>query len=381
MVKTTKKPSMILRLLKGGVSAIVTLAFAGGAFYTVATGADLLDQRAEASTNETTAPPTPVRTRLIMFAESYTVERRFVGQIEAPEKVDLSFELGGRLRDIQADEGDRVAKGDVLARLDTDLLMADRDRLMATRSGTQAQLDFATQQVERNEALSERGFASQERLDQALANQLELRAQIDRIDAELATIALRLQKSVLKAPTDGRITVARVDGGETLAAGQVILGLVAEGAPQVRVGLPLDLDPHALGTVKVLIDGEAHAASLETVRPDVDPVTRTRTAIFKLDAPATLAIGQTARMQLELETSARGAWLPVRSLKEGARGTWTLQVVDDSNVVRAAAVEIIHAESDQVYVRGTFPEGTRLISEGPQRVTVGQLVEDLGEER
>ena len=49
-------------------------------------------------------------------------------------------------------------------------------------------------------------------------------------------------------------------------------------------------------------------------------------------------------------------------------------VVDPQDVVRHAPVEVLHAESEQVYVRAAMPEGTRLIDAGPHRVTTGQRV-------
>ena len=61
--------------------------------------------------------------------------------------------------------------------------------------------------------------------------------------------------------------------------------------------------------------------------------------------------------------SLRAAYHPVNLSKTASAGT-----------VRAAPVEILHAESERVFVRAALPTGTLLINEGPQRVTVGQQV-------
>ena len=120
--------------------------------------------------------------------------------------------------------------------------------------------------------------------------------------------------------------------------------------------------------------------SLSRFVPDVDPITRTRTALFAIDAEVQPAFGQTARLLLAERIEKEGLWLPVTSLKEGVRGQWTVLTVDAADTVRAAPVEILHAESDRVFVRGAFPDKTRLINEGPQRVTVGQRVAAISSE-
>ena len=101
---------------------------------------------------------------------------------------------------------------------------------------------------------------------------------------------------------------------------------------------------------------------------------RTASHRFAIDAEVQPAFGQTARLLVTERIEQEGLWLPVTSLKEGVRGQWTVLTVDAADTVRAAPVEILHAESDRVFVRGAFPEGTRLIDEGPQRITVGQRV-------
>jgi len=317
----------------------------------------------------------PVSVRSLERETGYTVPRSFVGQVEPRKTVALSFELAGRLDALLVDEGDIVTKGQLIATQDTDLLQADRARQQASRNAVEAQLVFALQRVERSEALLDRGFASQERLDEAMSNRDELTARIAEIDAALSTIDIQLQKSRLYAPFDGRVTQRLLDGGEAVGAGQVLLSVVETGVPQVRVGLPLTLSDTELDAVSILIDGTAYPATLSSFRPDIDPVTRTRTAIFDIAENAPVTFGQTARLQVQTRVDKGGTWVPLRSLKEGDRGQWTLLVADGDNVVRRASVLVIHATSDAAYVQGSFAPGTRMIEEGPQRVTVGQTVQ------
>ncbi|MEL7114787.1 MAG: efflux RND transporter periplasmic adaptor subunit [Pseudomonadota bacterium] len=372
--KTEKRGSRLGQAARVVGRTGVTLAVAAGAVFAVQIGASELAQRADAAVSQDVAPVMPVATAPLRQETRYAVTRRYVGQIEPQKTVALSFELSGRLDDIAVDEGAHVAAGQVLARQDTALLRAEQDRLTASRDATEAQLVFAKQTLERSTELTNRGFATQAGLDEALARDIELTARLAEIDAALVDVEIRLGKTEIRAPFAGRITERRVDGGETLVGGQAIIDIVALDAPQVRVGVPLTLSEADLQDVEVEIGGIAQRARLVTLRPDVDPVTRTRTALFEIDRLDTASFGQTAQLVMTEEVAADGFWLPTTSLKEGVRGQWTVLVVDPENVVRAAVVEVLHAESERVYVRAALPEGTRLINQGPQRVTVGQQV-------
>lgn len=368
------QPSLIKRGLRLITRLTVTTAILAGAAFAVQLGSAELTRRANSAPAPDAAPAIPVQSYPLQIAQSYAVNRAFIGQIEAQKTVALSFELPGRLSDVAVEEGDTVTRGQRLARQDTALLEAERTQLLASKSATEAQLKLAVQTLERNQALNERGFATQAGLDDALARRDELTARIAEIAASLQNLDIRVAKAEITAPFDGRVTLRAADGGETLGAGQAILGLVTQGAPVVRVGVPLELDEARLIGAQISIAGREFGATLLTLRPDIDPVTRTRIALFEIDATAQTTFGQTARLRITQEVAAEGFWLPLTSLKEGVRGQWTVLAVDLDSIVRAAPVEILYATSDRVYVRGAFPAGTRLIQEGPQRVTVGQRV-------
>lgn len=369
------RPSFFRRAVRFVFILTTTAAVIAGAGYAVQTGATVLAARAADAPPPDPAPLTAVSVRTLTREAGYSVPRSFVGQVEPRKTVALSFELAGRLDAVLVDEGDTVTEGQLIARQDIDLLQADRNRQQASREAVEAQLVFALQTVERSEALRDRGFASQERLDQAMATRDELNARISEIDATISSIDIQLQKAELFAPFDGRITRRVLDGGEAVGAGQVLIEVVETGVPQIRVGLPLSIDESALETAQIRVNGATYSATLASFRPDIDPVTRTRTALFDISTNSALALGQTARLELQTEVTEDGTWVPLRSLKEGDKGQWTLLVVDADNIVRRASVLVIHATSDQAYVQGSFPPGTRMIEEGPQRVTLGQTVQ------
>ena len=368
------KLSLVRRAFRALLRTGITLAIVAVAAVLVQLGSATLERRAEAVPAPEAAPLIPVTAAAPEFVTEFEVARRFVGQIEAARTTEMSFELSGQLEEITVDEGDDVLEGQVVARMDQTLLYASKRRLEASRDATEAQLRFADQTVERNNALTERGFTSQAGLDEARARQDELRARIAEIEADLETVNIRLEKSLIVAPFSGRITERFVDGGETLSAGQPVAGLVETAAPALRVGVPLDITETQLENGVLDVNGESFPAQLRTLRPDIDPVTRTRTAVFDLPLHAAYAFGQTAALELQQQVDAKGFWLPITNLKEGQNGQWSVLAVDPEQLIRDAPVEILHVESTRVFVRAALPKGTKIVAAGPQRLTVGQRV-------
>ncbi len=327
------------------------------------------------------APRTPVATRVLTRVDSYSVPRRFTGQVEAQQSTAIAFEQGGTVAEVLVDEGDTVAEGAVLARLDTRALTARQTALRAARGALVARAELARLTTERQEALEDRGFAATQRLDEARLGLAELEALIAETDASLEGVAIDLDKAVIRAPFAGRIADRMVDTGATVGAGQSLLTLLEDAAPQMRVGLPPKL---AAGlrpglAVTVEMEGRTRAGTLVHLRPDLDPATRTRIALVRLDGAA--LFGQTGTLTLDETVATDGAWVPVTALRDGVRGLWTVLVAvpsDAGSVVAEEAVEILYADETRALVRGTFADGARLIESGAHRVTPGQAVQIIG---
>ena len=73
-----------------------------------------------------------------------------------------------------------------------------------------------------------------------------------------------------------------------------------------------------------------------------------------------------------------GFWAPLSALREGARGSWSvmaLETTPDGDRTLPAAVEVIHSDGTQVYLRGLLPAGARIVAQAPDRVAPGQIVQ------
>ncbi|WP_304615758.1 efflux RND transporter periplasmic adaptor subunit [Paracoccus sp. (in: a-proteobacteria)] len=368
----------IPKVLRRTATLILTLAVAAAAGAAVLAGHALLS--ASATEPGPAAPLTSVRVIEVRPTHDHAVTRRFTGQIEAAARVDLGFELGGRLAELLVAEGDVVAQGAVLARLDTSALIPERAALEAELAALQADAELARLTLARQDALTERGFRAVAAQDEARLGLARIEAGMAATAARIAGVDVRLEKSILRAPFAARIGARQIDAGQTVAAGQPVLVLFEAGPARARVGLPPDLaatlqpgDPVALE-----LGGVVRAATVLHLRPDLDPLTRSRPVVLTLQEAAPV-LGETVSVILEQRIQTPGFWAPLAALRDGAQGSWSvmaLRPAPEGDRVQPAAVEVIHGEGARVFLRGDLPPGARIVAEAPDRVAPGQLVLD-----
>lgn len=376
---TQPAPSSLRRRLRRVVTLGLTLAIFGGAGATVFAGLGMIAAQGDAGT-VAVAPPTVVGAMAVELTDSYTVTRRFTGQIEAAARIDLGFELGGRLTDVPVEEGDVVPQGAVLARLDTSALAPQRAALEAELAALAADAELARLTLARNDALTERGFRSVAAQDDARLALTRAEAGMAATRARIAGVDVQIDKSMLTAPFAARIGARLADPGQTVAAGQTALVLYDAAPARARVGLPPDL---AAGlqtgdSVMVEIGGSPHAATIRQIRPDLDPGTRSRSVVLDLPAELDPVMGDTLSLVLSEVVPEPGFWAPLSALREGVRGSWSVMALEttlDGDRTLPAAVEVIHSDGAQVYLRGQLPEGARIVAQAPDRIAPGQIVQ------
>jgi membrane fusion protein, multidrug efflux system len=370
--------SRMRRRWRRAVTMIVTLVIFGGAGAAVFAGYALISAQGEAG-SAMTAPPTTVGVMQVTPVADYAVTRRFTGQIEAAARIDLGFELGGRVTELLVEEGDIVAVGTPLARLDTAALIPQRAALEAELAALAADAELARLTLSRNDALTERGFRSVAAQDDARLALTRAEAGMAATRARIAGVDVQLDKSVLSAPFAARVGARRADPVQTVPAGQTVLVLFDSGPARARVGLPPDLAAQLQTGESVAVDigGTISEATIRQIRPDLDPSTRSRSVVLTLPDDADPVLGDTVSLVLSQTVSEPGFWAPLSALREGVRGSWSvmaLETTPDGDRTLPAAVEVIHTNSARVFLRGQLPSGARIVAEAPDRVAPGQFV-------
>jgi RND family efflux transporter MFP subunit len=374
----TKRPSIVRRMIGAVWRTALTLGVVAGAGLAVMAGQAALSERLSAQDGPPPAPATTVRVARIALQPGYEGERRFAGQFEPRQEVRLGFEEGGTIAEIRVSEGDHVSEGAVVATLDTRLLEAERAQLAASRAAIDAQVELARRTNQRQAELRQRGFATDQTVDDTSLSLARLEAQVAEIDAATAALDVRLSKAVLRAPFAGPVGDRLLDVGAIAEPGTPVVTLLQDGPVLFRAGL----DPALAGDlsvddpVRVLVGDRMFAARLVRTAPELEAGTRARTAFFEVEgsAPPSRALGEVSFART-VDAPAPGAWLPLAALRQGPRGTWQVVTVEESEggpVAGIEAVEIIHAQGDRAFVSGTIRDGMRYVPEGSHRIVPGE---------
>ncbi len=299
----------------------------------------------------------------------------------------MGFELPGELRRVYVDEGDTVAAGDVLARLDTARLDARLAEAEAAVDQAVSARDLAVRTFERRRDAAVSGGISDQAVDEALDAANAARAGVAAAEARLNTVKVDLRKSRLIAPYDAVVVMRQIDEGNIVAAGQAVLDLQELASPEVRIGIAGDLAATiAAGDhYRVAIGSRNIDATVRAVLPVRDPTTRTVDVILTLAERGAAYPGDLARITVQQPVDESGYWLPLTALTEGRRGLWTVNVVTPiesssqpangaTHVVEPRTVEVLYKKDDQVFVRGALMDGDRFVVSGTQRIVPFQQV-------
>ncbi|MDX1503143.1 MAG: efflux RND transporter periplasmic adaptor subunit [Thermoanaerobaculia bacterium] len=207
----------------------------------------------------------PLEVEVRRLAPGRLVERlATVGTLLPDERVVLRSEIAGVLESIHFDEGSRVRRGDLLARLDDAELAAERDR-------AHHRVELASRREARQKDLLEQGLTSQEEYDLALS-------QLEVLQAELRLAQAQLDKTELRAPFDGRVGLRSVSEGATVDRDTPIASLQRLDPIKVEFSVPESyasrLRPGTRVRFRVKGSDRDHEATVYAAEPAVDPETR-----------------------------------------------------------------------------------------------------------
>ena len=245
-----------------------------------------------------------------------------------------------------------------------------------------AETQLAQQTEQRFRSLREAGHASEQLYDE---QRLALRAKAAQTNvaranlhgAEAARLAAEIviQEAHIYAPFDGTIQTRYLDEGSQTTPGAPAVRLVETAHTEAHIGVPQTVAPTMSVNTRyeILWENQRYPAWLTAVLPEIDPSSRTVTAVLRID-DVPIPLGAVVELQISQSVSTPGFWVPVTALTESDRGLWGVYVVNDRSLVERRIVEIIHTESERAYVRGTIENDDRIVRTGVQRVVPGQQV-------
>lgn len=297
------------------------------------------------------------------------------GSIAAWQEVVIGAEIGGqRLAALMVDVGDRVKKGQVLARLSPGTLEADLAASKAALLEAEASAREAHQTAERVKTLQGSEALSPQAIDQALAADAAAQARVAAAKARVQADQLRLSYTQITAPDDGVINARLATPGALVQPGQELFRLQRQGRLEWRAEVPgPELARLKAGQAVRLQPSGAPATEgrVRRVAPQIDPQTRNGLVYVDLKAGDALRAGLFARGDFVLGESA-ALTLPQSAvlLRDGFSYVFRI----DGNKVRQTKVQVGRREGDRVEVRSGLAAGAAVVESGVGFLADGDTV-------
>lgn len=187
------------------------------------------------------------------------------GTIIPDEEVDLSFETAGKIATIYFKEGSYVKRGELLAKLIGDDLLAQLDKL-------QIQEKLAQEKENRQKILLAKEAVSQESYDQ-------VKTDLQSIESEIKLQRTRIVKTQIHAPFDGKIGLRFVSEGAYVNSNTLIAKLVKNKPLKIDFSIPEKYSGIVQQGTNLQFKIEEvekwYSAKVYAIEPKIDPKTRT----------------------------------------------------------------------------------------------------------
>ena len=303
------------------------------------------------------------------------------GFVQAP----VSARAGGYLRRWTKDIGSKVAKGDLLAEIDTPELDQQLSQAIAARNQTAASLELARTTVDRWEALRKRDAVSQQELEERRSAYVQARANLAGADANVERLRqLESFKRVL-APFSGVITKRNVDIGDLIDSNKPLFMLSQTDPLRVYVNVPqayaqLVRAGQPAVVTQAEVRGRTFSGQVARTSGAIDTATRTMQVEITLpNRDGALLPGAFVNVEL---TAAPSGVLVVPANVLLFRGEGVLVAgVDDAGNVQLLPVRLGRNYGESVEILSGLKGGERLVLNPSDALANGDKVQAIADAR
>ena len=383
---------------------VILVAVAGGAWYYRSGGGDT----AAASPNQPMGGGGPGRGgpggRAPMPVDMAPATRRevvdyitVVGNLIGQATVDVVPRVGGRIESIPVKLGDRVTKGQTVAKIEDDQIREQINQRMASlevNKANVAQRESDAKLTEtiyaRMKAQYDRDLLSKQLLEDAeakyntaVSNVGVAKAQLVQMLSSVEELKITLANTTVTSPVDGFVSKRVLDQGAFAGANTVILSVVDIGTVRMVANLVEKDMKRVQPGVQALVEvdaypGEQFSGQVSRVAPVFDPATRTAPMEIEVPNPGyRLKPGLYARVRLTVDRRPNALTVPRGAIAdiEGKRGVFMLE----NQVAKFHEVKTGLQDNERVEILEGLNEGQRVVTVGTLALRDGDRITVVGE--
>lgn len=329
--------------------------------------------------------PVPV-TAVAASAQSVPVYVTALGTVSALNTVTVSPQVGGQLMSIDFREGQEVAQGALLARIDPRSAQASFDEAAAAKRQNQALLATARSNYQRSSVAEYRQYVSKTDLDTQRNQIAQYEGAVAANDAGMRAAQVQLQYTRVTAPISGIAGIRSVDVGNIVSAGTALVTLTQVHPIHVVFNLPERQlqgvrEAQRVGAVPVaaLDRSDAHTLTGDGRLDVVDNQISAESGTFRARAvfenrDNALWPGQFVNVRMRLRTIERGIVIPVQALMRGTDNEYVYVLQADNTVKTRTVKSGIEVDDSRIQIAEGLKAGERVVVEGQFRLKPGSKV-------
>ena len=304
----------------------------------------------------------------------------FSAEVRARIESQLGFRVAGKILRRQAELGQHVRAGDVLAQLDPQDLRLAAEAARAQQAAALTNRDLAAADLQRYRELRARNFISSAELERRESTWKAAQAQFDQARAQSAAQGNQAAYATLAADVAGIVTAVDAQPGQVVSAGTPVVRIAQDGARDVVFAVPEDraalMRPGSPVAVRGWAGGDEIEGRVREVAGSADPVTRTYTVKVAIDAAGAPALGATvyARPRALARADAPVLKLPTSALRQEGAGSAVWVLDRPTMTVRSQPVQVATADGNQAVIASGLKPGELVVVAGVHVLSPGQKV-------
>ena len=335
-----------------------------------------------AGCSRTEAPPEPVRAVKVLTvgASSFQSGHEFSGEVRARVESRLGFRVAGKIVQRQAELGQRVKAGQVLAQLDPQDYRLAAEAARAQVAAASTNRDLAAADFKRYVALREQNFISGAELERRETTLKAAQAQLEQAQAQLAAQGNQAKYTTLVADVSGVITGIEAEPGQVVTAGAPVVRIAQDGPRDVVFAVPEDkvaaIRPGTDVSVKPWAGEAMLQGKVREVAASADPVTRTYTVKVGLAGDTQPPLGATVTVvpQALSLAGAQVIKLPTSALRQEGKATAVWVLDKPTMTVKSQPVQVATADGNEAVIAAGLQPGMTVVSAGVHVLAPGQKV-------
>ena len=301
------------------------------------------------------------------------------GSLAAEKEATLRAEVAGPVVQTLVEAGQRVTRGQLLARIDESAI---RDATLSARStlaSAQSNATNAARELERARTLVAAGAIAQRDLEGAQNLNTAAQAQLAAARAQVAAAEKNLANTRITAPFTGIVAMRQVSAGDVVAPGAALFTIIEPGSMRLEAAVPAE----QLASVRVGVPvtftvsgypGRTFSGRITRVNPVADPTTRQVQILATIPNPGSTLVGGLFAEGRVATESRQGLVVPANAVDERGVAPVARRVKDGKVEAVTVQLGLRDVATETLEVRAGLSAGDTVLLGAAQGISAGTRV-------